>query len=114
MSASAWAVTVGSSLCMRVRNMPFGMQTIQSPPEFMIAQMLYAGVDHCILQAGGGYGAMNDYNAFAQSQYPSKFTGLLNIDEPRADTDGVLAELDRSHRLGLRGVYYGLDTFARY
>ena len=77
--------------------------------------MTYARIDHCILQAGGGYGAMNDYNAFGQHQYPSKFTGLLNIDEPRADTDGVLAELDRAYRrLGLRGVYYGLDTFARY
>ena len=50
-----------------IQYMPVGMQTIKSPPEFMIAQMLYAGVDHCILQAGGGYGAMNDYNAFTQS-----------------------------------------------
>ena len=51
-----------------IQYMPVGMQTIESPPEFMIAQMLYAGVDHCILQAGGGYGAMNDYNAFTQSR----------------------------------------------
>ena len=63
----------------------------------MIAQMLYAGVDHCILQAGGGYGAMNDYNAFTQSQYPEKFTGLLHIDEAVADRDDVLAEADRAH-----------------
>lgn len=98
-----------------VQYMPVGMQQIVAPPELMLAQMTYARVDHCILQAGGGYGAMNDYNAFAQQQYPSKFTGLLNIDEPRADTDGVLAELERAYRdLGLRGVYYGLDTFARY
>lgn len=98
-----------------VQYMPVGMQQIVAPPELMLAQMTYARVDHCILQAGGGYGAMNDYNAFAQRQYPSKFTGLLNIDEPRADTDGVLAELDRAYEhLGLAGVYYGLDTFARY
>ena len=63
----------------------------------MIAQMLYAGVDHCILQAGGGYGAMNDYNAFTQSQYPGKFTGLLHIDEAVADREDVLAEVDRAH-----------------
>src|SRR5439155_20657427 len=95
--------------------MPVGMQHIVAPPELMLAQMTYARVDHCVLQAGGGYGAMNDYNAFAQHQYPGQFTGLLNVDEPRADTDAVLAELDRAHhRLGLRGVYYGLDTFARY
>ena len=98
-----------------VQYMPVGMHHIVAPPELMLAQMTYARVDHCVLQAGGGYGAMNDYNAFAQQQYPGQFTGLLNVDEPRADTDAVLTELDRArHRLGLRGVYYGLDTFARY
>ena len=95
--------------------MPVGMQELVAPPELMLAQMIVAGVDHTILQAGGGYGAMNDYNAFAQRQYPDKFTGLLNIDEPKADTPEVLAELDRAyHVLGLSGVYYGLDHFARY
>jgi hypothetical protein len=47
--------------------MPVGMQQIVAPPELMLAQMTYARVDHCILQAGGGYGAMNDYNAFPSS-----------------------------------------------
>ena len=41
-----------------IQYMPVGMQTIEAPPEFMLAQMTYAGVDHVILQAGGGYGAM--------------------------------------------------------
>ena len=76
--------------------MPVGMQQIVAPPELMLAQMQYAGVDHCVLQAGGGYGAMNDYNAFAQSQYPGKFTALLNVDEPRA-----------SHRCGAARVRSG-------
>jgi predicted TIM-barrel fold metal-dependent hydrolase len=79
----------------------------------MMAQMLYAGVDHCILQAGGGYGAMTDYNAFTQSQYPEKFTGLLQIDEAVADRAEVLAEVDRAQRLGLKGLYYGQD-FSRH
>ena len=97
-----------------IQYMPVGMQTIESPPEFMIAQMLYAGVDHCILQAGGGYGAMNDFNAFTQHQYPEKFTGLLQIDEAIADDKAVIAELDRAHRmLGLKGVYYSQE-FARH
>jgi predicted TIM-barrel fold metal-dependent hydrolase len=79
----------------------------------MIAQMLYAGVDHCILQAGGGYGAMNDYNAFTQSQYPEKFTGLLHVDEAVADRADVLAEVDRAQALGLKGLYYSHD-FSRH
>jgi predicted TIM-barrel fold metal-dependent hydrolase len=93
--------------------MPVGMQEIVCPPELMLAQMTYAGVDHAILQAGGGYGAMNDYNAFAQSQHPTKFTGLLNVDEAVADRDEVLAEVDRAHRLGLKGLYYAQD-FSRH
>jgi len=96
-----------------IQYMPVGMQTIEAPPEFMIAQMDYAGVDHCILQAGGGYGAMNDYNAFAQKAYPKRFTGLFQIDEAIADRDDVLAEADRAHALGLRGLYYSHD-FSRH
>jgi predicted TIM-barrel fold metal-dependent hydrolase len=80
----------------------------------MVAQMIYAGVDHCILQAGGGYGAMNDYNAFAQNLHPEKFTGLLHVDEAIADRDEVLAEVDRAHKiLGLKGLYYSHD-FSRH
>ena len=96
-----------------VQYMPVGMQEIVCPPDFLLAQMTYAGVDHAILQAGGGYGAMNDYNAFAQSQHPGKFTGLLHVDEALAERDSVLAELDRAHRLGLKGLYYSQD-FSRH
>jgi len=95
--------------------MPVGMQKIVAPPELMLQQMAYAGVDHTVLQAGWGYGAMNDYNAFAQSQYPDKFTAMLTVDEPRAWTEANLREFDRAHRqLGLRAVYFALDAFARY
>ncbi len=79
----------------------------------MLAQMIYAGVDHCILQAGGGYGAMNDYNAFAQSQYPEQFTGLMHVDEAVADDADMLAEIERASALGLKGLYYSQD-FSRH
>src|SRR5581483_415042 len=93
-----------------VQYLPVGMQELVCPPELMLAQMTVAGVDHCILQAGGGYGAMNDYNAFAQHQHPRKFTGLLNIDEATADRPETLAEVERAADvLGLRGLYYGHD-----
>jgi predicted TIM-barrel fold metal-dependent hydrolase len=97
-----------------IQYMPVGMQRIEAPPAFMVAQMAYAGVDRCVLQAGGGYGAMNDYNAFAQNQHPGKFTGLLNVDEAIADRPEVLAEVDRARNsLGLKGVYYSHD-FSRH
>jgi predicted TIM-barrel fold metal-dependent hydrolase len=57
---------------------------------------------------------MNDYNAFAQSQYPGKFTALLNVDEPRAYTEAALREFDRAvGALGLKGVYFALEPYAR-
>ncbi|MCC6471706.1 MAG: amidohydrolase [Alphaproteobacteria bacterium] len=93
-----------------VQYMPVGMQEIVCSPEFMIAQMIEARVDHCILQAGGGYGAMNDYNSFAQSEHVDRFTGLLHVDEAMADKPAQLAEVDRAvNKLGLKGLYYAHD-----
>jgi len=97
-----------------VQYMPVSMQEIEAPPELMIAQMIYAGVDHCVLQTGGGYGAMNDYNAFTQNQYPERFSALLQVDEAVADREDALFEFDRAAgRLGLKGVYYAQD-FSRH
>ena len=98
-----------------VQYMPVGMAEIESTPEFMLTQMNAAGVDHCVLQAGFAYGAMNDYNALAQRQFPARFTGLFHVDEARADDAGWMAEARRAvERLGLRGLYYSLEQFSRY
>ena len=98
-----------------IQYMPVGMQEFVAPPELMLAQMSYAGVDHCILQAGGAYGAMTDDNAFVQHQHPDKATGLMWVDEAMAGSPEGLAEVERAHRgLGLGGIYYNLEGFARY
>jgi predicted TIM-barrel fold metal-dependent hydrolase len=93
-----------------IQYMPVAMKDLEAPPELLLAHMANAGVDHCVLQAGGAYGAMNDYNAFAQSQYPARFTGLMNVDEGAADSPTALAEVDRAyHQLRLKGLYYKAD-----
>jgi predicted TIM-barrel fold metal-dependent hydrolase len=95
--------------------MPVGMAQMEAPPELQLAQMSYVGVDHSILQTGMNYGVMNDYNAFCQRQYPGRFTALFQVDEPVADIPRWMQELDRArNHLGLRGIYYQLDTFSRY
>jgi predicted TIM-barrel fold metal-dependent hydrolase len=91
-----------------------GMQNIEAPPDFMLAQMTYVGVDHAVLQAGGAYGAMTSYNAYAQEQYPKKFTGLIHVDEAMGGTPEGLAELERGVKLGLKGIYYNVDGFSRH
>ena len=60
-----------------VQYMPASMAQIESTPEGLITQMNTAGVNHCILQAGFTYGYMNDYNALAQSQFPSRDFSIL-------------------------------------
>jgi predicted TIM-barrel fold metal-dependent hydrolase len=97
-----------------IQYMPVSMKDLECPPELLVAHMVYAGIDHCVLQAGGAYGSMNDYNAFAQNQYAGRFTGLMNVDEGAADSPAMLAEVDRAYgRLGLRGLYFKAD-FSRY
>ena len=96
-----------------IQYMPVNMQDVVAPPEMMLAQMTYAGVDHCILQAGGAYGAMNDFNAFTQRQTSSKATGMMWVDETKGSSSEGLAEVERAHALGLRAIYFSGDGFAR-
>jgi predicted TIM-barrel fold metal-dependent hydrolase len=98
-----------------IQYMPVGMQEMAAPPELMLAHMMYAGVDHCVLQAGGSYGAMTEMNAFAQQQYPTRMTGLMHVDEAMAGTEPELAKVDHAfHALQLRGLYFNVDSMSRH
>jgi predicted TIM-barrel fold metal-dependent hydrolase len=97
-----------------IQFMPVGMQNLEAPPELMLAQMTYAGVDHAVLQAGGAYGAMTEYNVFAHSQYPDKFTALMHLDEAVAGAPDALPQVDRAAARGAKGIYYNYECFARH
>jgi predicted TIM-barrel fold metal-dependent hydrolase len=98
-----------------IQYMPVGMQELVAPPELMLAQMMNAGVDHCVLQAGGGYGAMTAMNASAERQYPQRMTGLMHVDEAMAGQPAQLAEIDHAfHVLKLRGLYFNVDSLSRH
>jgi predicted TIM-barrel fold metal-dependent hydrolase len=98
----------------QIQYMPVGMQELRAPPELALAQMRYAGVDHAVLHAGALYGAMTDYNLFAQAQYPERFTALAWVEEAMAGEPGNLAHLRRAHEAhGVKGVYFNLEGFAR-
>jgi predicted TIM-barrel fold metal-dependent hydrolase len=92
--------------------MPPSMQTMESSPEFMIAQMNHAGVDVGIVQNMPIYGFLNEFTAAAAAKYPSRFVGLAAIDELHANKPAELARL-RSYvtELGLSGLYYHLRGF---
>jgi predicted TIM-barrel fold metal-dependent hydrolase len=77
--------------------------------------MMNAGVDHCVLQAGGAYGAMTEMNAYAARQYPAKMTGLMHVDEAIAGEPAQLFQIDHaSDALGLSGIYFNVDSMARH
>jgi predicted TIM-barrel fold metal-dependent hydrolase len=98
-----------------IQYMPVGMQELVAPPELMLAQMMNAGVDHCVLQAGGAYGAMTEMNAYSARQYPAKMTGLMHVDEAMGGQPAQLAEIDRAYDvLHLRGLYFNVDAMSRH
>lgn len=97
-----------------VQYMPVGMQEMVAPPDLMLAQMTYAGVDHAVLQAGGAYGAMTAYNGYAAAQYPKRFTALLHLDEAMGGTPEGLVEVERGAGLGAKGIYFNFEGFARH
>ncbi|QQS12469.1 MAG: amidohydrolase [Rhodospirillales bacterium] len=98
-----------------IQYMPAGMQELVAPPELMLAQMMNAGVDHCVLQAGGGYGAMTEMNADSGRRYPGRMTGLMHVDEAMAGRPAQLAEIDHAFTaLGLRGLYFNVDSLSRH
>ncbi len=86
---------------------PPSLQTMHSPPEFMLQQMARAGVDRAVLQNARPYGRLNDYFADAVRAYPDRFIGLADVDESNAHTVTEVDKLRRGVReLGLRGLYY--------
>jgi predicted TIM-barrel fold metal-dependent hydrolase len=92
--------------------MPASLQDMDAPPELMMGQMDYIGVDHAILYRGHVYGELNDYLADCARRYPKRFTAIAQIHEAEGDKKAQLDELRRCVRdLGLRGLYYEIEHF---
>lgn len=58
---------------------PFGQAT-SFPPEVLLENMDWAGVDKAVLQQGPFYGEANDYVARAVKQWPDRFIGAGYFD----------------------------------
>lgn len=92
--------------------MPPSLQTNTFPAEALLAEMAYAGVNIAVLQNAHLYGRLNEYFAAAMARYPGKFIGLAQVDEPNADSDAELRDLQAGvGTLGLKGLYYANRGF---
>lgn len=95
-----------------IQFMPPTLQTMEAPVDFMINQMDYAGIQTAVLQNDHIYGSLNHYFSDALKQYPDRFIGLAQVEEPLAFQDDQIESLQLSIKeLGLRGLYFTTSTF---
>jgi predicted TIM-barrel fold metal-dependent hydrolase len=71
---------------------PFRRKTT-FPPEVLIAQMDWAGVDKALLLQGSTHGEQNDYVAKAVARYPDRLIGAAYVDPRDPDAEAQFAEL---------------------
>jgi predicted TIM-barrel fold metal-dependent hydrolase len=87
--------------------LPPTLTRLHAPPELMIAQMDYAGVDKAVLQTGHAYGRLNGYLGEAVQKYPERFWALAMVDEWRVDEAGQRRTLDRAiNEQGLHALWF--------
>ena len=97
-----------------IQFMPPSLQGMESPPEFMVTQMDYAGVRRAVLQNDHIYGNLNGYFADAVKAHPDRFIALAGVDEPFAYRDDQIEILATAVReQGMKGLYFTSAAFYR-
>ena len=90
---------------------PPHMRDLESTPEYLIAQMDYAGIGRAVIQSGHLYGRLNEYIAAAIQRYPRRFWGLALVDEWKADGPSGLRSLDLAiNQLGLDALWFNTGS----
>jgi predicted TIM-barrel fold metal-dependent hydrolase len=87
--------------------LPPTARQLDSPPEQIIAQMDYLGVNKGVIQGGHTYGRLNEYLGGVVKQYPERLYALASIREWMADDPAVIAELRSAIEVqGLHGLFF--------
>ena len=81
---------------------------LSHPPEMMVAQMDYVGVDRALLHINPIMGYLNDYLMDCVERFPDRLMALANVREEaiESDPEGQVAELERTYRGGLCGLQF--------
>jgi predicted TIM-barrel fold metal-dependent hydrolase len=96
-----------------IQYLPPTLARLHAPPELMVAQMDYVGVDRAVLQTGHAYGRLNRYLADAVRAFPGRFWALAMVDEWRVDRGSQVQTLDRAiGELGLHGLWFHSTNLA--
>ena len=85
----------------------------ECPPELLIREMDYAGVDMAVLHPAPIFGVTNDYQLDAVRRFPDRFVTLFNLPEATVlnDPDRAIAEIERLVGSGGR---CGVQFFSRW
>ena len=95
--------------------LPPTARDLDSPPEQIIAQMDYIGVERGVVQAGHVYGRLNDYLSRVAEEYPDRLWALATVEEWNADDPSQIAEIERAVReLGLRGLFFDSGLIGKF
>ena len=82
------------------------------PPEYIVAQMDYVGVDRAVLQHDRVYGKLDDFLGDCVRRYPNRFVGLAQVDEWIGGRPDQLDRLKRQvQELGFSGLYFSTGGF---
>ncbi len=92
---------------------PPGLESMSAPPDRMIWEMEWAGVDMGVLQHDHIYGALNEYYHDAMRRFPGRFIALAQIREWEGDREAQHERLERAVReQGSKGLYFSVEPFA--
>lgn len=87
--------------------LPPSMADLAAPPELLLAEMAYAGVDRAVIQAGHLYGELDRACARAKQRFPGRFWAVAQLREWKADQASELVALDRAlGELGLDALWF--------
>jgi predicted TIM-barrel fold metal-dependent hydrolase len=92
--------------------MPPTLRDMSHPPEAMIAQMDYVGVDRAVLQNAHVYGDIDAYLSECVKKYPTRLIALATVHEWEADQEKEIRRLRAAiEDLGLSGLYFHTELF---
>ena len=92
---------------------PCWFRDMTAPPELMVTNMDYLGVDKAVLQHDHVYGSLNEYLSEVMERFPDRYLPLAQIREWEADREEQLARLEHAvTTLGLKGLYFMVEAFA--
>ena len=85
---------------------------LSSPPEQVITQMDFAGVDRALIQHDRLYGRLDEYLAAAIDRYPDRLVALAQVDEWRGGEQDQLERVRHEvEDLGFAGLYFSTGGF---